>query len=625
MKKLVYRSRAALIAALLAVALTPCFVFADATGAEPEPTAPADTEASDDYDYDYDDYDYDYDDYDYDYADYDYDPDRPWLYYEMTEEEYYEEFEPWRLTGQTEEEYWNEYRKNQEKERRESALTEFGFTDTNIINVSANGRPLNFEGAKLIVRNGVTMIPAREVFEALGADVSYDGKTKKTRVSANGASIVFAAGDSTVLAENNDGTEVGILLGADETPFIDSASASSYVPIRQLASSLGFRVFWNSDYKVVEIVDREGLVAEIDAQFTVINALIQSDIDKYAARLASDETERTDVNFTAELLARYDPDSYYGERANVTENGAKTEGKLKILSGGSGIDTVGSASLEINGFEEFLGELDQDPEIKAILDDLKKGVPFDILFDYADTALYLHLPILSRVDPRLDNSAWISFIPEDYVLFTESLAMTEQIIEDGEFTVGNLLYESVFNFDVWGLNRIDSLRIATRALAPFFGDAYMEKSGDVHTISMNRLELFNIFRQLSKNQEKYNIMGVDVYDYAEFTANIPVANYKLKITEKDGVPVSIELAVNVKVKTDDYYSDDDGYIEFHCALTSESETRKATADYSIAAENYGPLESGELSLHIDAVSAPTDETPRTKPPAKAKIISIDEL
>jgi hypothetical protein len=48
-------------------------------------------------------------------------------------------------------------------------------------------------------------------------------------------------------------------------------------------------------------------------------------------------------------------------------------------------------------------------------------------------------------------------------------------------------------------------------------------------------------------------------------------------------------------------------------------------DYSIAIENLESIKSMELSVHADAVSAPTDETPRTEPPARAKVISIDDL
>jgi hypothetical protein len=614
MKKLLYRPGVALIAALLAIALAPCFAFADTPSATPEPTAPVPVDATAD---DYDDYDYEYD------------PDKPWLYYEMTEEEYYEEFEPWRLTGQTEEEYWDEYWQNQQKEWRASTLSSFGFTETDITNIAVNGKALNFEGAKPVVRNGVTMIPARAVFEALGADVSYDGKTKTVTIAANGVSVSLTAGSPTVPIEEDgqspEYSHTSELIEA-KIPFIDNATF--YVPLRQAAESLGFDVYWDNYYKVAAIIDKDGLIAEIDAQFTVLNALIQSEFDKFVAGLSSNETERTDVNFTAALSARYDPDYYYDdEYTDSTESGAKAEGTIKMLSNGNGIDVTGDASLEIDGFEELLGEIDKDPELKAVFDDLKKGVPFDFILNYTDAAMYLHLPILSHIDPRFDRNTWLSSLAEDYDLYSDIQMMAEIMeegLEDGDITLGNLLYMVFFDYDYTytpDFDKVDSLRRSARVLAPFIGDAYMEKNGDTYTISLNRLELFNVFRKLSNEEDMY-IPGI--YDYAEFLAGIPVANYKLEIKEKDGAPVSTELVVNVKVKTDEYYSDS-GSIEFHYNLTADSEARKATVDYSIAAEYLGPIESGEISIHADAASAPTDETPRTEPPARAKVISIEDL
>jgi hypothetical protein len=612
MKKLLYRPGIALIAALLAVALAPCFAFADTTGATPEPTAPVEA-AADDYD------------------DYEYDPDKPWLYYEMTEEEYYEEFEPWRFTGQTEEEYWEEYWDNQEKEWREATLSSFGFTETDIINIAVNGKALNFEGAKPIVRNGVTMIPARPVFEALGADVSYDGKTKVLTIDTDNASARLTAGVATIVNTINDRAGAGSefnMAATDETPFIEKSTF--YVPLRQAAESLGFDVYWDSYYKVVTIIDKDVLIAEIDAQFTVFNALIQSELGKIATGLASDKTDRTDVNFTATLDARYNPDYYYDdERGNVTEHSAKAEGKFKILSNKNGFDVTGDVGLEINGFEEILGEIDQDPELKAVFDDLKKGVPFDFILNYTDAAMYLHLPILAHADPRFDRNTWLSSQAEDYGLsvdFQEMAELIEESIENGGLTLGNLLYLSNRNYASYAIyapyfDRISPLLTVSRILAPFLGDEYMEKNGNTYTISLNRLELFNIFRKLSNEEDMYIL---DVSDYTEFSASVPVANYKLEIKEKDGAPASLELVINTKIKMDDYYGDD-GSVEFHYSLTSESEAGKTNVDYSISAENYGPIESGEFSVHADAVSAPTDETPRTEPPARAKIISIDDL
>jgi hypothetical protein len=606
MKKTLCRPVAAVLAALFAIALLPGVAFADPQTTPKEmPIAAPEGDL---------------------YLDYEYDPDAPWLYYDMTEEAYYEEFEPWRAKGQTEDEYWKEYDENYEremreyeKEMRESALLAFGFTDTDVPNVVVNGQPLNFAGAKPLTRDGVLMVPARAVFEALGAELRYDGKAKTVTAVADGTSAVFTAGERTVLVTRDGRTEK---IEAAAAPFVDGATASAYVPLRALAGVFGLDVYWDDRYKLAEIVDKAALIAEIDADFTVLNALLQSDL----VRSPSAGTEKTDVNFTADLEARYNPDYYYTEDASgETKGDASLAGTLNILTGRDGFDIAGDVRLTINGFEPVLGEIDQDMELGAMLDELKKGTSFEAIFNYKEAIAYLHLPILSYAAPLLDKKAWIEFGVEDdeiIAAYQAALAETEALFAKGEgLTMGNLLYQSFVDYGYSGydgdFDRSADVRRAARTLAPFLGDDYMETNGSVHTISLNRLEIFNVFGKLEEENRLF-FMGFE--DYANFLAAVPVANYTLRIAEKDGVPASVELSVNAKLKQ--YYEEGDEYVEFHCDLAAEPQ--KARVDYSIGAD-MGGEGAGTFRVHADAVSAPTDKAPRTAPPAGSKIVSSDAL
>jgi hypothetical protein len=616
MKKLLRRPVAAALALLLAAVLAPCPTFADTPGATPEPAAteePIPVPVDNDY--------------------YDYDPDAPWLYYDMTEGEYYEEFEPWRATGQTEEEYWDEYWKNYEVNRRTEALLEFGFTDTDGPNVAVNGEPLNFTGAKPLVRSGATMIPARAVFEALGAEVGYDGKAKTVTVAASDATVAFTVGSDTARVARDGLTEEIELTAA---PFIDGGVA--YVPLRASAEGLGFEVYWDSFYKVADIIDKNGLIAQVDAKFTVLNALLQSEINTAPARLASGRAERTDVKFTVDATARYDPDYYdsYGEnvRSSAKEGDAKLAGAFTVLSGESGFDVSGDAKLEINGFEDILGEIDQDFELQELLADLKKGVPFDLIVDYEEAALYLQLPLLSYAEPLLDKNTWIvSRTVDEYDLafaFQQTKEAMDAFLAEGGLTVGKVLYASLIegpgdNLDPFGsyaFYRSAGVFFDTaRMMEPFLGDAYMEKRGDTYTIDLNRLELFNVFSKIEKETELYLF---DVDDYADFLSEVAAAHYTLRIGTKGGVPESMEIAINAKLKLDSYSDADDGYIEFRYGASASPQ--KASADYSISVKDADAmLSEGSLQMHVDAVIAPTDEEPRTAPPAGSKVVSFEEL
>jgi hypothetical protein len=121
-----------------------------------------------------------------------------------------------------------------------------------------------------------------------------------------------------------------------------------------------------------------------------------------------------------------------------------------------------------------------------------------------------------------------------------------------------------------------------------------------------------------------DLYGNSAY-YAELLENTPIANYTLRITEKDGAAASMEITVNFKTKMPYYFSDtDDSYMEFHYNITAEAQ--KATADYSITVNDIlDGLNEATFRVHADATSVPTDEAPRTAPPKGAKVFSIYEL
>ncbi len=85
-----------------------------------------------------------------------------------------------------------------------SALTGAVFTET--VRVKINGREINFDTPP-IVKNGCTMVPMRKIFEELGADVTWDSDTQTARGEKNGTACSFKIGDKT-LYKNNETIEL---------------------------------------------------------------------------------------------------------------------------------------------------------------------------------------------------------------------------------------------------------------------------------------------------------------------------------------------------------------------------------------------------------------------------------
>src|SRR5688572_16836689 len=102
--------------------------------------------------------------------------------------------------------------------------------------VTLNGQPLATTAAP-IVRHGRTLVPMRDIFQALGATVVWYGPTR---------SIVGRRGATSIgLQINNRSASIN-----DRQVRLDQAAilyhGSTMVPIRFVAESLGAQVGWNT-------------------------------------------------------------------------------------------------------------------------------------------------------------------------------------------------------------------------------------------------------------------------------------------------------------------------------------------------------------------------------------------
>lgn len=109
------------------------------------------------------------------------------------------------------------------------------------ITVKLGGKPIEFDQPP-VIEDGRTLVPVRKIFEALGADVSWDEETK-TVTTNKGTKTVVLVIDST---EANAGDETIIL----DVP-ARIINGRTLVPVRFIADSFGVRVSWNNSERCV--------------------------------------------------------------------------------------------------------------------------------------------------------------------------------------------------------------------------------------------------------------------------------------------------------------------------------------------------------------------------------------
>lgn len=111
------------------------------------------------------------------------------------------------------------------------------------INVTLNGQKLNFEVEPEII-NERTMVPMRVIFEALGANVTWNGDTKGITAVCGDRNIYLQIGSSTMNLNSNTVT-------LDASPYL--CDGSTMVPVRAVAEAFDCIVGWDSGSRTVSI------------------------------------------------------------------------------------------------------------------------------------------------------------------------------------------------------------------------------------------------------------------------------------------------------------------------------------------------------------------------------------
>lgn len=116
-------------------------------------------------------------------------------------------------------------------------------TYMNSISIIINGENLSFDQPPYI-ENGVTKVPMRKVFEALGAAVEYDEDTRKITAYKDDIVIELVIGSSTAKVNGKE-----IILTTD----VEIKNGTTMVPLRFVSEALGSEVLWNGADKIINI------------------------------------------------------------------------------------------------------------------------------------------------------------------------------------------------------------------------------------------------------------------------------------------------------------------------------------------------------------------------------------
>lgn len=116
------------------------------------------------------------------------------------------------------------------------------------ITITVNGQIL-ITPTDPYISNDITMVPMRAIFEALGADVEWDGNEQRVTAYKDGITLELIIGSSTITKTTADGTASEITA---ESPSV-IVDDSTIIPARAVSELLGCNVDWNGDTRTVSI------------------------------------------------------------------------------------------------------------------------------------------------------------------------------------------------------------------------------------------------------------------------------------------------------------------------------------------------------------------------------------
>ena len=259
--------------------------------------------------------------------------------------------------------------------------------DDSNIKVQLDGQDLVFTDAVPQVVDQRTFLPFRAVFEAMGADVDYEGLV-----------ITAVRGDKT-LTMTIGSTEATVTQGdvvtpivMDVAPYVDGATWRTYVPVRFAAQAFDCVVGWDQDAYTAIIIDAEKLVSEAmeGKNYTILAKFFDEDPAVY-------DTGLWDLNGTLDANVSV---TEGGETAAMAMTGAI---KATFLDGAQG-DLEMTLKLDMADLLAAMGDEEMTEEDQAILNSLTdQGITVRVRGDEATGLFYANLDLGDALSETILN------------------------------------------------------------------------------------------------------------------------------------------------------------------------------------------------------------------------------
>ncbi len=257
------------------------------------------------------------------------------------------------------------------------------------ITVLVDGKALTFTDAVPQLKDDRTYVPYRTVFEALGAEVAFDGATRTVTAQRGDTQVSFVLGTTQVTVTENGKSQT---VDTDAAPYIDPNTDRTMVPVRFAAQALGCMVGWDQATKTVNVIDVDALKTAYQDKFQLVER----------ASKEMQEAMPKEMSFSGKLnmeLSVTDTGTAYPISITGTVSGGMNEDAANMKA---------NLSLDLSKLLDESSMTEEEYQQAVQLIAALKNVEIDYIVNMKSGMIYLNMPVLAQLDPSFQADAWYS-------------------------------------------------------------------------------------------------------------------------------------------------------------------------------------------------------------------------
>lgn len=464
------------------------------------------------------------------------------------------------------------------------------FAASKEIKVQYNGENIVFTDAVPKVVDGRTVVPFRQILEAMGSKVSYDKKTKVITAKTEDRELSFKVGGTDLTINENGEKEVQKM---DVSPFVDKSSNRTYVPVRFIAESMGYSVGWDNAEKTAIIINPASILGDIDKDFSIIGKLLQSDLDLQKSYESKGKFDVNVVSTSTEELPTPGLDiSVKGEMEGIQNN----------------LDADMNIKLSINA-DNMLKDLSaEDKFIVLALIENFKNIDMKVKMDGDTGSTYIQSGLFSKLDPTVEENTWFKMnIYDQYedmgIDLKEMMNLNSQKISLSD------VFEMMSYMEISDVSTYQDIKNTYDLFKSIIGDeAFTKKtSSSINTYTLD-INYTKIMAALAKTALTNGISkdSLDMGEAKDFLESGDF-NINLEIKEKNDKLYNYTLKGAGKIE-------DTGSIKIN--ITGDQ--KNAVMDM-----NFDMKDAMKIELKMESHISETNKTPNVELPKDAKVIEME--